>query len=520
MRNHRSLRVLELSMLLAAFANAASGAQAAPSPRPLNAAPTLTLASSTCGKAMPINQTCVITLDASDPDRNLARVDLSWNDGTPVESRVVTGGQVSVTFSRAFSTPQTVRWSAIAADTVGAASSPLSRMFVVTAPSPAAQTPVVPAPVKSPQPSAPAADAPDSAANEEQIKSFVVMIRGTLAESPFVGAGVILGVASDRIYIATANHVVRGERPLGGAAAVASDVQVQFRWLRGEWQRAQVLEESFDETLDLAVITVAGAKQLAVPMLPWNSFVRPDALSEGEDVVPMGYPAAMPWFMPHQSHVISRVDPQVIKTEGELVPGYSGGALVTRDWGITGIILSIAPVQNNVLRIDLALKRMRDWGHEVAATFKERPTTAARASDASLTLEHDRQEAERCVGGWIAAMLSHDIPALLNLAEMPFYFDQEVVVRRDDLESRLRSTSVRTADNLALWKIQSIRAVTVGELRATGQQANRDRVLGSLSMTDSDWHVSVIMSMSGRTEGAVFFVRKVGGVMKMVGLWD
>jgi hypothetical protein len=107
--------------------------------------------------------------------------------------------------------------------------------------------------------------------------------------------------------------------------------------------------------------------------------------------------------------------------------------------------------------------------------------------------------------------------------EMPFYFDHEILVRREDLESRLRPTDARPANDLGGWKIQSIRAITVGELRAKGEQATRDGVLGNLSMTDSDCQVSVVMAMpgsSGRTEGAAFFVRKIGGVMKMVGLWD
>jgi hypothetical protein len=111
---------------------------------------------------------------------------------------------------------------------------------------------------------------------------------------------------------------------------------------------------------------------------------------------------------------------------------------------------------------------------------------------------------------------------MLNMVEMPFYFDQEILVRREDLETRLQATVARTADNLSAWKIQSIRATTVGELKAKGEEANRDRVLRSLSMTEADWQVVVIMAMPGgsRTEGVAFFVRKSGGVMKMVGLWD
>jgi hypothetical protein len=523
MRNRSLFRAdLMLPVVLAIFMSAASeGAQTAPPPRPPpNRAPVVTLTSS-CGPNVTTGQACAITVSATDQDRNLARIDLNWNDGTPVDSRMVGGDQASATFSRSFSAVQTMRWSVTAVDSAGVASSELSGTLSVTAPP--SSLPLQPPP-SSPAPApAPAANASTSAASEQELASLVVMIRGTVGEKSVVGAGVIFGVASDRLYIATANHVVRGERSLGGEAELGR-VQVQLRWLRGEWQSAKVLDESFDEALDLAVITVAGASQLAVPKLPWGSLVTPDALVPGESVIPIGYPGGRPWFMPRQPHVVSTIEPQVIKTEGDLAPGYSGGALVTRDWGVAGILLNIGSLVNDVLRIDVALKRIRDWGHEVDATFKERPKATEAGTDPSATLARDRQEAESFVGRWIGATMSRDIQTLLNMAEMPFYFDQEILVRREDLESRLNPSGARAANNLSDWKIQSIRAITVGELKAKGEEAKRDRVLGRLSMADSDWQVVVLMTVPGgstpRTEGAVFFVRKIGGVMKIVGLWD
>lgn len=495
--------------LLTTTGSARPTAQAPAMPR-VNRAPTLTLANA-CGPSVAAAQPCAITVSAGDPDTNLARVDFNWNDGTPVESRVVPDGGATVTFSRSFSTPQAVRWSSTAFDRAGVPSAQLSGTFSVIADTPA-----------TPPPPGPRVETSASAVSEQQVAPLVVMIRGKLPNKLTVGAGVIFGVASDRLYVATANHVVRGERPLGGEAPVAQDLEVQVSWLRGEWQRARALEDSFDESLDLAVITVPGASQLAVPRLPWASFVRTETLVNGEQVAPMGYPGGMPWFMPRQPHVISSVGPQVLKTEGDLAPGYSGGALVTRDWGVAGLVLSIGSVLNDVLRIDVALQRIRDWGHDVGATFKERPRGPGSAGDEATTLARDRQDSERFVGRWMAASLSRDVQTMLDMAEMPFYFDQEILLRREDLERRLQQNGARTADNLSAWKIQSIRATTVGELRAKGEEANRDRVLSSLSMTDSDWQVVVVMAMpaSSRTEGAAFFVRKTGGVMKMVGLWD
>ena len=52
--------------------------------------------------------------------------------------------------------------------------------------------------------------------------------------------------------------------------------------------------------------------------------------------------------------------------------------------------------------------------------------------------------------------------------------------------------------------------------------AGRDRVMSSLSMSDADWRVAVLMTdtSANRTEGVVFFVRTIEGAMKVVGMWD
>jgi hypothetical protein len=81
--------------------------------------------------------------------------------------------------------------------------------------------------------------------------------------------------------------------------------------------------------------------------------------------------------------------------------------------------------------------------------------------------------------------------------------------------------NARASDNATAWKIQSIRATSIGELKARGAEVTRDRVLDNLSMTDTDWQVVVTISAPGRTgqDDTVFFVRRIDGVMKMVGLW-
>ena len=71
--------------------------------------------------------------------------------------------------------------------------------------------------------------AQDSNEERRQASKLVVMIKGQLAGGETIGAGIIFGFGNDRLYIVTANHVVRGGR------SEAHDIKLNFRFLPGEW---------------------------------------------------------------------------------------------------------------------------------------------------------------------------------------------------------------------------------------------------------------------------------------------
>jgi uncharacterized protein (DUF486 family) len=102
---------------------------------PVNHAPTLTL-TSTSGGSVPTGQLYTIVMSATDVDGNLTNVDVNWNDGTAVEHKTVSGSSQSVTFTRSFSTAQTINWSANAYDATLLASNTLTGSFNVTANAP------------------------------------------------------------------------------------------------------------------------------------------------------------------------------------------------------------------------------------------------------------------------------------------------------------------------------------------------------------------------------------------------
>lgn len=193
------------------------------------------------------------------------------------------------------------------------------------------------------------------AQNLDSILPLVVMVQAKAGEADRIGAGIILGVRSDRLYIATANHVARaGARP-------ADQIRVQFQWLPGEWTPATLLDKS-DSALDLAVLAAPGVSRLAVPDIRWAVLAPIESLTPGAKVFPIGNPGGEAWFVPKQPHVVSKTGSQTIHTEGRLAPGHSGGALVTEQGALAGLLSEVGDVTCASYRFDRIIERIREWG--------------------------------------------------------------------------------------------------------------------------------------------------------------
>jgi S1-C subfamily serine protease len=204
-----------------------------------------------------------------------------------------------------------------------------------------------------------------NATGEEPLKHLVVMIQSFMDDRASNGAGIIFGRQGSRLYIVTANHVVR----MG--VQQAQRVRVQFKWVPGEWWDARVLEHE-DRDLDIAVLSVLG-QELDIPDLEWRSWVPPEKLNPGAPVRPIGFPRGEPWYTPQQRHLFHSVTPLHTRSEGELDPGNSGGALVTDDWGIVGVVSQADRPYNRSSRIDRALDKLKEWGYHIDLSPKVPP---------------------------------------------------------------------------------------------------------------------------------------------------
>jgi len=204
---------------------------------------------------------------------------------------------------------------------------------------------------------APAAQPASTPTPEDLTKQLVVMIQGKVADVDIIGAGIIFGIDQDRIYVATANHVVRQ-----GPQTSISGMKVLLKWLPGEWTEAKLLDD-FDADLDLAVIAVPGARSLIQSRRLSFDRLAGD-VKRTDQVFTVGYPGGQPWFVRVTPDIVAGTTSETITFETTyLQPGSSGGALVTSTWELVGMVKQDQPPNGVAVRMDRVVERLTQWGY-------------------------------------------------------------------------------------------------------------------------------------------------------------
>ena len=205
---------------------------------------------------------------------------------------------------------------------------------------------------------------------EEAVKPLIVMITSQFAdEVKDSGAGIIFGKGSDRLYIATANHVVRKGKQ------EARTVQVEFKWLPGEAIEAKLLSD-VDPDLDLAVLNVENVNNLHIPdVLRFDQLGDPSSLKPGDAVYLIGNPQGQSWR-------ISVTPDNVLEKPGNLIsfetthiaPGHSGGALLSEKYEVVGMIKTTVSSDGVAVNIQNVLDSLTKWGYPVNLEHKAEVT--------------------------------------------------------------------------------------------------------------------------------------------------
>ncbi|HKH92641.1 MAG TPA: trypsin-like peptidase domain-containing protein [Gemmatimonadaceae bacterium] len=200
------------------------------------------------------------------------------------------------------------------------------------------------------------------APTSKETEQIVVMIRCTIDGEESIGAGILFGSANDRLYVVTANHVVRR------GATSATDIRVELRSLPGEPVPA-TLTTRFDAPLDVAVLSIAGvsAKGISAARLPFDRLGDPTKLSRGDGVYVLGQPQGRPWGTNVAPIPVASVSDSVLVFEtSQVVPGHSGGALLDARGEIVGLVLNVQPPDARARNVVQVAELLRGWGFPVA----------------------------------------------------------------------------------------------------------------------------------------------------------
>ena len=188
----------------------------------------------------------------------------------------------------------------------------------------------------------------------EELNRLVVMVKCQIGDQESFGAGIIFGVSSNRLYIATANHVVRHELD------EAQKLRVQLKWMPGEWKAAELLDNT-DRDADLTVLAIdLNSQGIRVDGLRWDQLGDISSLKSGDSVYSVGYPNGEPWRSFVTPDKVYRSSLASILFESNFVsPGNSGGALLNNKRELVGMIRDVGKAVSIQSVVDI----VSQWGY-------------------------------------------------------------------------------------------------------------------------------------------------------------
>ena len=207
----------------------------------------------------------------------------------------------------------------------------------------------------------------EALAAQRRGRNLVVQISGQLDGENVVGTGIIFGSSDDRLYIATARHVVR--RNLSGMTMP----RVRMQSLPGEALPAQLLEHS-DRDLDLAVMEIRDVRKYKIPVeriLPFDRVGKTQNLQPEAKLFALGLPAETTNLPAQPDEFVKAVGVQLVFQSGSVKKGYSGGAVFNSNWQLIAMIRADEPPFSQAVAIDQIIARLKDWGYPVALTTSQ-----------------------------------------------------------------------------------------------------------------------------------------------------
>ena len=193
----------------------------------------------------------------------------------------------------------------------------------------------------------------------ESTSQLVVMLSVKFAGSPEFGSGIIVGREKDRVFIATAYHVLhRGsDHPVIG---------VRFKSDPNRELVAKLLK--YDEALDLAVLTVEKllTEKTNPCQLRLGRLGDVNALSRGTGVFSVGNPNGVGWAASVEPEKVARLTENDVVFQSTFIKkGHSGGPLLNEDGLIVGMTIKDEPPFGQATSIEVVLSSIKRWGYAV-----------------------------------------------------------------------------------------------------------------------------------------------------------
>jgi hypothetical protein len=126
-------------------------------------------------------------------------------------------------------------------------------------------------------------------------------------------------------------------------------------------------------------------------------------------------------------------------------------------------------------------------------------------------------ELEKLASKWLVAVLDNDVETVVNLSSEPFYFDNEIILTKQKLRSKLLAAFSEMDESPGEITVSSIKVQTARELKEQGYDLSVDRIFPSMNLTLNDYAVVVTWS---NQEGLIMMARQINESFEIVGFWN
>lgn len=173
---------------------------------------------------------------------------------------------------------------------------------------------------------------------QDNTKAAVVRIENTKREE--VGTGFIVRIVSDKIYIVTAAHVVRGDQ----------HPKVYLFTRQDEGIAATVVDREEDDLKGLALLRLTADSRILAKLAELKLRATDD-LGNGNNVTFIGFPDSTSLWTVDKGN-IKRLEGRNLVLSGSVRPGYSGGPVILNQQAV-GLITDVTQTDIYAVRAEV-----------------------------------------------------------------------------------------------------------------------------------------------------------------------